>query len=1119
MTVTRGAAIRQGMWATGLALTVCFVFLSASVRLEVARAAIPPAQSGYAIVAVKVGGDRGGPSTVGPLKGARFGLFTNLPTSYDPFTGFTTAGPVNNTWAICTSDADGDCVFTVRIGAVGQGGVPSNTRLWVAPIDPPDANWFESPVWETAPLAGTSTNQTRHVFQTPQLQSGGRYISGQSGFITDPGTSSPPSGAPSDYARRTASGGVWPLSRRNPPFPAQCGVKVAMVVDLSSSMNQSVTGAGKLKSALDAFVGALRGTPSQAALYTFSTNTPAVNAGPNSSLMSVATTGDVNRFKALYSGWTNATANGYTNWDDALQAIAASRDHFNMVVFLTDGAPTTFGTGGVPNQSGFTRFREMENAVASANLVKSNGSTRILAIGVGSYLTDNAKPNLRAISGQTEYDGTNLVEADYFLDSNFASVGEKLRALFLSACAPTVTVIKQIVPHGGTIDDAYTPSEPWHFTAETTTPHATVTPSEGDTDQTTGALNFSMGFTAEDSPAGLRITEDPQTGNGYTPYPVDGHNAVCFNKSEDDAPVPVSDVGTTGFEVHLNVQAAVSCTVYNQAPNRNFASVVVHKRWRVTTASGTATYDEGGQPTGIESTLSLTGPGDAGATEQPWGEERPGYFAGDKVTLSDAVSLNLPGCTFTGGTVATDPQRHARTSKARQHNLTPHDTSQSYTLALGVNSYTITNNVDCRSYLILRKQVVGGNASPDSWRLHAIGPGDALPGPDGTSGVRAEVTPGATYQLAESTSGSDLANYVQIDNRPRPIAHPDSTGSMDCAISSAGGMRTEAGHSQGQDGSVVVPLGETVECTATNVTAGLTLIKKVDGGDAVPSDFDIEVTPVGSNPSGAPAQRVVGKGDPGTTIFIRPKLEYRITEPTQADGYKLAHILCTNGADSQYTDTVEIPVGQTATCVVTNYTSEKPPPEIPPPVTPTPPEPPPGPPLPGPPTPGKPTPPPETAPPVPPTPPVKPPTTKPKPLPPTPEPKPPVDPTKVKITKRVDVPTAGSGATVTYSIRIQTTGLAPAKSLEVCDRIPAALIPLLMPGGRAHNGQVCWTVQTMPFGGNRMFEVVARVRNLSSVKNVPNLAHLTGKNVPDVKAAVNIHLVPKAPHKPPAVTG
>ena len=362
--------------------------------------------------------------------------------------------------------------------------------------------------------------------------------------------------------------------------------------------------------------------------------------------MSVATTGDVNRFKALYSGWTNSTANGYTNWDDALQAVAGSSDHFDMVVFLTDGAPTTFGTGGVPSQSGFTRFREMENAVASANLVKSDGSTRILAIGVGSYLTDNAKPNLRAISGQTEYDGTNLVEADYFLDSNFASVGEKLRELFLSACAPTVTVIKQIVPHGGTIDDAYTPSDPWHFTAEPMTPHVTVTPYSRAT-QTRRLARLTSTWTSRQRTA-RPVFASPRTRrqrNGYTPYPVDGHNAVCFNKSEDDARVPVTDVGTTGFEVHLNVQAAVSCTVYNQAPNRNFASVVVHKRWRVTTASGTATYDEGGQPTGIESTLSLTGPGDAGATEQPWGVERPGYFAGDKVTLSDAVSLSLPGCT------------------------------------------------------------------------------------------------------------------------------------------------------------------------------------------------------------------------------------------------------------------------------------------------------------------------------------------------------------------------------------------------------------------------------------------------------------------------------------------
>ena len=144
--MTRKGAIRQGIRAVAAAvLAVCFVFLSGALRSEVARAAIPPAQLGHAIVAVKVGGDRSGPSTIAPLQGVRFGLFTSLPTSYDPFTGFTAAEPINNTWAICTSDSDGDCVFTVRIGDVGQGGVPSHTRLWVAPTDRPDVKLVREP--------------------------------------------------------------------------------------------------------------------------------------------------------------------------------------------------------------------------------------------------------------------------------------------------------------------------------------------------------------------------------------------------------------------------------------------------------------------------------------------------------------------------------------------------------------------------------------------------------------------------------------------------------------------------------------------------------------------------------------------------------------------------------------------------------------------------------------------------------------------------------------------------------------------------------------------------------------------------------------------------------------
>ncbi|WP_167499548.1 vWA domain-containing protein [Streptomyces malaysiensis] len=325
------------------------------------------------------------------------------------------------------------------------------------------------------------------MFQTPPLCARQTYRSGSGGFMSDPGTQTTPPSTISQYTTRVASGGVWPLSRVNPDLPTQCGLKVALcglkvafVVDLSASVQGSVTA---LKSAADSFVDALRGTPSQAALFTFSTDSPAVNAGPNSGLMPVATTADANRFKQLYSGWTESTANGYTNWDRGLGAVAAvnesddTDEHFDLTIVLTDGNPTAFGPQGpgYPQPAGFTRFREMENAIASANRVKAE-DTRIVSVGVGDGLDQGATANLRAISGRTAYDGTDIAEADFIQAADYAEVGRDLHDLVLSACAPSISVIKQIVPHGGTADDAYTPAEGWQFTAEPDNPAVTVTP-------------------------------------------------------------------------------------------------------------------------------------------------------------------------------------------------------------------------------------------------------------------------------------------------------------------------------------------------------------------------------------------------------------------------------------------------------------------------------------------------------------------------------------------------------------------------------------------------------------------------------------------------------------------
>lgn len=868
---------------------------------------VPDPTPGTAVVNVYVGGDRGTATTIDPLPAVTFGLFETEPQDYDPLNGYTTDDPLFT----CESDADGDCSFEVPVGGSG---VAAGSRLWVAPVDGPDG-WYANPVWQTAPLTGTSGRvQTRHVFQTPQLFPGRSYFSGSGGFISDPGTETdPPSGIP-QYTTRVASGGTWPLSRVDPDLPAQCGLKVALVVDLSSSVVGSVD---DLKSTADAFVEALRGTPSQASLFTFSTDSPAVNAGPNSPMMPVATTADSTRFEQLYAGWTDRTANGYTNWDRALAAVAAVNEnpnpdeHFDLAVFLTDGNPTSYGPQGAdyPRPAGYTRFREIGNAVASANRLKSEG-TRIVAVGVGAGLDEGAARNLRSISGRTEYDGTNIAVADYFQEETYSAVGDSLRDLVLSACAPSVSVIKQIVPFGGDVDDAYTPADGWEFTARTTTADATVSPTVATTDPHTGALNFDLSFDEAAAPAGLEVTEDPRTAEGYTPYPVEGQNAVCVNKSEDDDPVPVTNVGATGFHVDVGLQDALSCVVYNQAPDADAASVVVDKQWRVTTAVGTQVYAEGEQPVDLQSSLSLSGPGGAEDTGQPWSVPRDGYRTGDQLTISEEIAVGLPGCTFTGATIegagVTDPE------------LPPDDPAIDVTVGAGANAYTVTNEVECHSHLTLLKQVVGGDAGPESWTLQAVPPAGALPGPEGPTGVTAEVTDGVAYQLAERLNSDDpsLLNYRQDDHRPDPSLHPASTGSMTCTV--VGESAPRAGDAWGTDGSVVVPLGHDVECVATNQTARLTVLKEVVGGDAEPADFGFTVTPIDPDPEGVPAQSVPGAAAPGAEVFVRPGQEYRLTEDSSADDYQLTSLTCTAGDTTAPADTITIPAGADAVCTAVN---------------------------------------------------------------------------------------------------------------------------------------------------------------------------------------------------------
>ncbi|MCL2453749.1 MAG: SpaA isopeptide-forming pilin-related protein [Micrococcales bacterium] len=896
------------------------------------RAAVPTPGAGEAVVTVFVSDVRTGPTTVGPLMDATFGLFRTRPAdSTVGADGFTSATPDFT----CVSDADGDCSFVVPIGtAAGQ--IPQGTRMWLAAVAGP-SGYYINPYWQTAPLTGGVSVNNRLLWPTPALVAGQTYRSGAQ-WITDPGLAAiagSPEASQTDYTRRAASGGMVGLSRVNPPMPTQCGLNVALVADLSSSMTSASV--ISLKSAMDAFVNALQGTPSQVALFTFGTDSPANGYPPNTGLQSVATTADANLVKAQYAAWNDNTPTNYTNWDRGLAAVAGvngapgSSTHIDLVVLITDGNPTVYGPSpAITGGTGYTRFRELDAARASANQLKSQDS-RVVAVGVGTGAQGAGTAyNLETISGQTPYSGGNIVDADYIQTTDYTAVGAALRSLVLSGCAPSISVAKRIVPYGGTIADAYIPAEPWQFAAASLTSPATITPASAMTNGQTGAISFDVTLNDVD-PGTFSIDETMQAGYSIYPVNADGtdtgsptQNAACVDKSSGtDVPVTVTNDGTTGFEVDVGLEGIISCVVYNQAPDFESASVVVYKRWRVVTEVGIQDYPHGAQPGGLYAQASLTGPSGAGASVQQWEQERAGYSVttDSPVTLSENVTLRLPECTLTDVTVEDGaPEANPPASGTSLSTTTP---TVDMPLTAGVNEWTFTNVVTCQSFLTLSKVVDFGPATSTMWTLEAFGPGGALPGPSGRDGdasvTKVEVTPNVDYQLAETPDASPeyLSHYVQDDVRSQPLIYPQSTGSWMCTADGLGPRLIF-----GNEGAISVPLGEHMECVTHNNVAMLNIQKAVQGGTALPSDFTFTVAPVAPILPGGHSHDVPGAAGPtGYTITLRPDQYYQVTE-TGPPGYEMTgspSTFCITAQAVLDRNDLVLPPGGLGACLITNH--------------------------------------------------------------------------------------------------------------------------------------------------------------------------------------------------------
>ncbi|GAA2014160.1 vWA domain-containing protein [Microbacterium ulmi] len=934
------------------ALALVAAIVSAPVAAPPSRAVIGAPDPGAAILHVRVADYRTAGSVIAPLAGVTLGLFVDEPSAtIDSNSGFAVPDAAHPLFFTCVSDADGDCVFQVpiRAGSAVAGadqvapfanntdpsrGVPQGTRLYVASLAAP-AGYFANPFWQTGPLSPSTADpliELRHVWQSPPLVADRSYISGTD-WITDPGLQTAPAHANPNYTRRIASSGVVVFSRANVALPDRCGLNIALVVDVSSSVNGSQ---GQLVTAMNQFVDALRGTPSQIALVTFGTDSPGNGFGSNTPLMSVATTAEARAFRNLYDDdaappgsnrdWNDPTFSwptNYTNWDRGFAATAAMNGdaatgdtHLDMVVFLTDGNPTVYGanplTGGTPTDrsSGYTRFRELSNGLASANLVKLQ-DTRVLAVGVGAGINSpQARDNLRTVSGEVRFDGANIGVADYLQTVNYAEAGAALRNLVLDACAPSLSVIKRIVPDGGTVADAYLPGEAWTFDATTPDPEVDIDGTPADTSHGSGGVSFPIAFDPAAPPGftgQIRVEEGvgslPQS--AYTPLPAE---TACVERSTGvDVPVdvvPDPAEPDTAFSVQIGLQQMVTCTVFNQAPPTvQPASVAVHKLWRIVSAIGVEMAPDGRQPFGLSATAALTGPGTGQFTPEQWSVERTGYnanpaapIASRTVSIDETTTIDplLPLCELTEDPLiragAPDPD-------VGLDEYDPLDPTTAHPLSPGLNEWTILNEVTCTSQLTLRKDVTNGPLDTpegeDLWGLVADSPFNDPPwnvGVSGTTGVTAEVIPGALYQLAETPDLSEhfTQHYLQHDIRTQPLLYPQSSGSWNCRPQSD----PIGDPSVGAEGAVIVPLGQHYECTAQNTTALLTVAKTVlPSGDPLAFTFRAQFIPPPIIPD-----PLVHDFQAGAAQSLVPGQRYQLTE-LDSPGYELVSMTCESAGE------------------------------------------------------------------------------------------------------------------------------------------------------------------------------------------------------------------------------
>ena len=250
---------------------------------------------------------------------------------------------------------------------------------------------------------------------------------------------------------------------------ADCGLHVVLVLDESGSIGNTSGATAAVRDGAKAFVQGLDDTATQIAVIEF--NSQARTILLQGKTYNTVDDAYITAFAKYVNGGSNPSydpkaytgSDQWTNWQDALTDSKALTPNPNMVVFLTDGDPTAYGTGSATPVTGLTdgSTLAMNPAFDAANILRA-AMTHMFVIGVGAALSDPAsRGRLRAISGPKEWKpGQSLIGTDWTVVDTFNDLQDQLAALGRNLCAVHVNIVKKVDLTG---NGDYVPADSWSF--------------------------------------------------------------------------------------------------------------------------------------------------------------------------------------------------------------------------------------------------------------------------------------------------------------------------------------------------------------------------------------------------------------------------------------------------------------------------------------------------------------------------------------------------------------------------------------------------------------------------------------------------------------------------------